>query len=141
MFPSRACQIPPDANAETERGRDDYIKDTLLSDPRVQLSADLTGRTSSTFDDLCPKALAILFFCVLTPQYQFLSFAHSYHCLPSCSLKSLIRLKASIQIASFFLPWLLSRSLFSFKATNGDVVVFYSQELQIKRETQCKRIF
>lgn len=38
-------------------GQDDYIKATLLSDPRVQLSGFLTGRTSSRFYGLCPKAI------------------------------------------------------------------------------------
>ncbi len=112
MFPSCACQIPSDANAETERGQDDYIKATLLSDPRVQLSGFLTGRTSSRFYGLCPKAFAIL---LCSPP----SISISLIC-PLVSLSPVLLFQvthtpqALIKIASF-LVWLLSLSVFFFQ--------------------------
>lgn len=77
MFPSCACQIPRDANADTERGQNDYIKATFLSDPRVQLSGFLTGLTSSRFYGICPKACAVLFFLFSALN---INFSH----LPTC---------------------------------------------------------
>lgn len=49
---------------------------------------------------LCPKAIYHSFL-FSSPQYQFLSFAHLYHCLPSCSLKSLTA-SGFDKITSFF---------------------------------------
>lgn len=135
MFPSRACQIPPDASADTERGQNDDIKTMLLSDPRVQLSGFLTGRTSFRFYGLCPKAFAFLF---CSPP----SISISLIC-PLVSLSLLLltqvthRPKALIKITAL-LALLLSLSLFSFKATNEDFVVSFSRE-QRSEKTKQKR--
>lgn len=81
----------------------------------------------------------LLFCVVLLPHYQFLSFAHSYHCLPSCSFKSLACLSALIKIASF-LAFIFLSFFPPSKAVNGDAVLLFSQELWIKRGTKCEGI-
>lgn len=102
MFPSRACQIPPDVNTQSERRQNDCIKVMLLPDPRAQLSAFLTGHTSARFYGSYPNRLSF-----------FLSFSSP----PSISISVLLS-------EGIFFPSELYLSFF--KATNRDDADLFS---------------
>lgn len=72
--------------------------------------------------------------------YQFLSFAHLYHCLPSCSRKSLICLRLRYKLLHF---WLLSRSLFSFLSRSQMETTWFSfpRSYRLKKRHNVKEFF
>lgn len=132
------------------------VPESRLSNPAwcKRRDSEGAGRLHQSHIVVRPPESSCQVFSLATPHPDFMAFAIPFSSPPSISvpliwplvsLSSLMlfqvtRLpRALIKIASFSL-WLLCPSVFSFKAADGVVVVFFSQELQMKRETKCERL-